>query len=74
MEVVRRLKRSSIEDRQWKKKKRKKELNVSKCWTVQCRSSKGLVEDGSEEDGVGTRLVSQSAKQVGVPWTPVGGG
>lgn len=63
-----------MEGRHWKKKKRKKELNASKCWTVQRRSSKGLVEDGSEEGGVGTRLVSQSAKQVGAPWTPVGGG
>lgn len=63
-----------MEGRHGKKEKRKKERNASKCRTVRRRSAKGTGEDGGEEGSVGTRLVSQSAKQVGAPWTPVGGG
>lgn len=63
-----------MEGRHGKKEKRKKERNASKCRTVRRRSEKGTVEAGGEGDSVGTRLVSQSAKQVGAPWTPVGGG
>lgn len=62
-----------MEGRHWMKKRRK-EGNASKCRTVQRRSVKGTGEDGGEERSVGTRLVSQSAKQVGASWTPVGGG